>query len=185
MKIAIHQPNFLPWYPYFQKIEQADKFVLLGNCQFEKNNFQNRFHIDNIWYTMSTRKGNRPINTKEYILPEGDWNKIKSKLPQYKDTLDSLDECISSDLFLTNVCIIKTLAKMLKCNTEILLDYPTELKSTERLVDICLHYGATEYISGQGAREYLDLELFNKHNITVSFQQDTRKVQTLEVIQNG
>ena len=185
MKIGIHQPNFLPWYPYFQKIEQVDKFVVLGNCQFEKNNFQNRFHIDSIWYTMSTRKGLRPINTKEYISPESDWNKIKEKLPQYRDILNRLDECISDNLFSTNVCIIKKLAKMLNYNTEILLDYPTELKSTERLVDICKHYGATEYVSGQGAREYLDLDLFNKNNIKVTFQENLQKVQTLEVIKNG
>ena len=57
MKIAIHQPNFMPWYPFFQKVESADIFVILSNCQFEKNNFQNRFNIDDRWYTMSTNKG--------------------------------------------------------------------------------------------------------------------------------
>ena len=43
MKIAIHQPNFLPWYPFFQKIKEVDKFIILGNCQFEKNGFQNPY----------------------------------------------------------------------------------------------------------------------------------------------
>ena len=45
MTITIHQPNFMPWYPFFEKIQQADIFVLLGHCQFEKNGFQNRFSI--------------------------------------------------------------------------------------------------------------------------------------------
>ena len=40
MRVAIHQPNFFPWYPYFEKILRADIFVILQNCQFEKNNFQ-------------------------------------------------------------------------------------------------------------------------------------------------
>ena len=162
-----------------------DKFVILGNCQFEKNNFQNRFDINGTWYTMSTKKGNRPINTKVYISPLSDWNRIKVKLPQYKDILDSLDNCISTDLYTTNVSIIKNLASLLNFDTEIVYDYPTDLKSSARLVDLCLHYGATEYISGQGAKAYLDTELFSNNNIKVSFQQDTRKVQTLEVIQNG
>ena len=56
MKLAIHQPNFMPWYPFFQKIQQADIFVILQNCQFEKNNFQNRFNVDNQWYTMRVTK---------------------------------------------------------------------------------------------------------------------------------
>ena len=37
MILAIHQPNFFPWWPYFEKIEQADMFVFLTHCQFEKN----------------------------------------------------------------------------------------------------------------------------------------------------
>jgi len=28
MIVTIHQPNFVPWYPFFQKIEQVDVFVV-------------------------------------------------------------------------------------------------------------------------------------------------------------
>ena len=77
MKIAIHQPNFLPWYPFFQKIKEVDKFIILGNCQFEKNGFQNRFNLNDKWHTMSIKKGLDPINTKTYLNPLKDWNKIK------------------------------------------------------------------------------------------------------------
>jgi hypothetical protein len=37
----------MPWYPFFEKMQQADVFILLGHCQFEKNGFQNRFSINN------------------------------------------------------------------------------------------------------------------------------------------
>ena len=40
MRISIHQPNFVPWYPFFQKIQQCDKFIILTHCQFEKNGYQ-------------------------------------------------------------------------------------------------------------------------------------------------
>ena len=57
MRISIHQPNFVPWYPFFQKIKEVDVFVILKECQFEKNGYQNRFNFNNKWYTMSVKKG--------------------------------------------------------------------------------------------------------------------------------
>jgi hypothetical protein len=58
MILSIHQPNFLPWYQYFEEIQSCDVFVILKHCQFEKNNYQNRFSFNNEWQTMSVNKGN-------------------------------------------------------------------------------------------------------------------------------
>jgi hypothetical protein len=43
--VAIHQPEHLPWLGFFNKIDQADLFVLLDVVQFRKNYFQNRNRI--------------------------------------------------------------------------------------------------------------------------------------------
>ena len=43
--ISIHQPNFMPWIPYFQKIAQSDIFILYDDAQYLKNEFQNRNKI--------------------------------------------------------------------------------------------------------------------------------------------
>ena len=180
MRVAIHQPNFLPWYPFFQKIKEVDKFIILGNCQFEKNGFQNRFNLNDKWHTMSTKKGLDPINTKTYLNPLKDWNKIKLNLPEYKFILDELDSCISDNLANTNFCIISSLCKMLNIDTKLEIDYPTNLKSTDRLVDICKKYNATEYYSGSGAKQYLDESLFN--DIKITYQSNLEKIHTLEVL---
>ena len=45
MKIAIHQPQYLPWIGYFDKIDKADVFVLLDDVQYKKNEWQNRNRI--------------------------------------------------------------------------------------------------------------------------------------------
>ena len=73
---------------------------------------------------------------------------------------------------------------MLGYNTEILYDYPTDLKSTERLVDICLHYDATEYLSGISGKNYLDLSLFESNGIKIKFQENLTKIHTLELLNN-
>jgi hypothetical protein len=180
MRVAIHQPNFLPWYPFFQKIKEVDIFVLLKECQFEKNNFQNRVSINGKWRTMSVNKGLEPIKNKTYLNPHTDWNKIKNGLSEYKFILNELDSCISDNLANTNFCIISSLCKMLDIDTKLEVDYPTNLKSTERLVDICKKYNATEYYSGSGAKQYLDESLFD--NIKITYQGNLEKIHTLEVI---
>jgi len=45
MIVAIHQPQFMPWLGYFDKMDRADCFVLLDNVQFKKNEWQNRNRI--------------------------------------------------------------------------------------------------------------------------------------------
>ena len=182
MKIAIHQPNFLTWYPFFQKIQEVDVFVILKECQFEKNNFQNRVNINGKWRTMSVNKGLEPIRNKTYLNPQSDWNKIKTNLPEYREILEKCDKCVGDNLAATNYCIISNLCDMLGIDTKLEVDYPTDLKSTDRLVDICKRYGATEYYSGGGAKKYLDESLFG--DIKVSYQTDSKKIHTLEVIKN-
>ena len=38
MNVAIHQPNFVPWLGYFDRMIRADMFVLLDHVQFERRN---------------------------------------------------------------------------------------------------------------------------------------------------
>src|SRR2546422_7575517 len=45
MKVAIHQPHYLPWLGYFAKWAAADRFIFLDTVQYEKNGWQNRNRI--------------------------------------------------------------------------------------------------------------------------------------------
>src|SRR3954469_24808552 len=45
MIVAIHQPSYLPWLGYLDRMARADVFVLLDHVQFERGNFQNRTMI--------------------------------------------------------------------------------------------------------------------------------------------
>jgi hypothetical protein len=45
MIVSVHQPCYMPWLGYLQRMAQADVFVLLDHVQFERANFQNRTRI--------------------------------------------------------------------------------------------------------------------------------------------
>ena len=184
MIVTIHQPNFLPWYPFFQKIEQADVFVILGHCQFEKNGYQNRFFLKDKWNTMSAKKGLVSIKEKSYVNCKQDWNKIKSYLVEYKDVLTEIDNLIEDNLYVSNLNIIKYLLGRLNIKTQIVEDYETNLTSTSRLVDLCKYYGATTYLAGQGGKNYLDESEFESVGIKVTYQENLNKIHTLEYLKN-
>lgn len=182
--VSIHQPNFMPWFPYFRKISDADIFVIMGHCQFEKNNFQNRFKINDKWQTLRVKKGNDPIIEKEYIDSEQDWETIKRKLPEYREVLEKMDYCISNNLLETNTKIIKHICKELNINTKIKEDFKTNSTKTERLVEICQRYKADKYLSGPSGKKYIDLDGFKKAKIEILYQDSlpARKNSILECL---
>jgi hypothetical protein len=166
MRVAIHQPNFCPTKGYFDKIAAVDIFVVMIHCQWEKGKYQNRFHVGEQWNTMSVNHGLEPIKDKVYVDPHKDWAKITGRYPKLKQ----FDYCISGSLVTTNVYIINTATGIMGIPTRMQYDYPTKLTGTERLLDICKHYGATEYLSGKSGRKYLDMKQFDEAGIKVSFQ---------------
>jgi hypothetical protein len=186
--LAAHQPNFFPWLPFFQKMQQADIFVLLKEVQFEKNGYTNRFNIDKKWYTMSTNHGMEPIKDKRYVNPYEDWTRIKKSLPQHETLMKLFDTCISGSLCSSNIGIILGLTKLLDIgNKLIIVDEETPLTSTDRLVDLCLKYGADTYLSGNGAKKYMEIDKFLDNGINVIFQKEEEMIQRpiLEVLSHN
>ena len=172
----------MPWYPFFEKVQKADIFVVMGHCQYEKNGFQNRFKMNDRWHTMSVHRGLKQIIKKEYVKADKDWEKIKSCLPEYKEILSRFDDCIDENLYETNFRIIVRIAEMMNIDTRIARDFDSECRSTDRLVEICKEYGATKYLSGPSGRTYLDLNKFKDNNIEVMFSQPQHELPILEVL---
>jgi len=166
MTIAIHQPNFCPYNGFFQKVSMCDVFVILRHCQFEKNNYQNRFNDGIYWNTMRVTKKTEKIVDKSYISPIEDWAKIVNRHKH----LATFDDCIRTGLADTNINIILKTLNIMGIKTKIVYDYPTELKSTERLIDLIKTYKGTEYLSGPSGQKYMNLDLFKDNNIKLRYQ---------------
>lgn len=186
MKIAIHQPNFIPWYPFFHKMQHCDIFVLLNHCQFEKNNYQNRFHIGDTWYTCRVDKSSgskASIYEKKYVDFVSDWKRIKSSLPkEHREFADSIDSGYPEEMFgvyensVANIngFIIDSIRKMYFPHAAPLyVDYPTDLTGTDRLIDIVKRFGGTTYISGPTGSKYMDMWKWEDVGIEVQTIPDT------------
>ena len=61
MIVAAHQPHYLPWLGYLDKIATADLFVVMDDLQYEAQNFQNRNRVKlnhgATWLTVPLERG--------------------------------------------------------------------------------------------------------------------------------
>lgn len=188
MKLAIHQPQFMPWVGYFHKMASADHFVLLDNVQFKKNEWQhrNRIRTHNGWQWLSVPTGYRyPQAINEVSVNLGiPWREkhLKSldinygRAPFYAEYRKSLAEFYAQNwptIDLWNNASVRLCAEWFGITVPVSLasQLSGEGTSTARLVSICRELGADTYLAGSGGHDYMDLALFDNAGIRVVFQE--------------
>ena len=187
MFVAIHQPQYLPWIGYFDKLDRADVFVLLDNVQYKKNEWQNRNRIRTSqgwqWITVPVLyKYPEKINVVK-INNAVDWRRKHlnalisnySKAPFFKEHRLFFEETFARHweyLGEINLHIIQYLNRALGINKEIVLASRLSLREepTERLIDICKHVQTDTYLSGKDGAKYMNFDTFAQANIQVTFQ---------------
>lgn len=189
MKVAIHQPNYLPYMGYFQKMEISDIFVILDNVQFSKDSYTQRTKIrtpDNwMWLTIPIEKKNASEFIKDVPLPtDRKWlRKHKNSIISNYSKCPFFDEGFIEEYFIEgeqfkklqewNEFGIFYLKEKLKIKTSIIkasdLNLDENLKSTDLLVEIVNQVGGDTYISGAGGRKYMDISKFEKNDISLEY----------------
>ncbi len=189
MLISVHQPQYLPWLGYFDKIAGSDLFVFLDDVQYKKREFQNRNKIRTkegfMWLTVPViTKGSYYQRINEVLIyPTSTWKNehLKSIIHNYAksayfelyiDFFEKLYKINWEYLCDLNVETIKFIMKELGMNTPVEFSSKLKLESraTQRLIDICKHFGADTYLSGTGARDYMDEKTFEENGIKVVYQ---------------
>ena len=186
MIIAIHQPNYLPYLGFFDKMKRSDIFVIYDDAQFNSRDFQHRNKIRTSkgwqWLTVPVEK--KPVPIKEITIKNNvDWSSVHFtairanylKTPYYsvyENEIRRIYEMRYEKLIDLNMNLIHFLMKAFKIDTKIL--YASDLgftsKSTERLLEITDALGGDVYLSGPKGRDYMDVSLFEKKGIKVEFQ---------------
>jgi len=193
---AIHQPQFIPWLGYLQKVRRAELFVFLDVVQFRKNEFQNRNRIPTPsgvhWLTVPVRFDFGDSIRSVGVADEGPWRRKiwrtieqvyhgAEAFAQYGDGLKRLLDREWADLAEINEASVGWLLDCFEIETEIvnaskLPDF--EPHRTQRLVEMCTYLGADTYLSGSQAKVYLELDRFKAAGIDVEFQDFEHPVYT-------
>lgn len=193
MIVAIHQPESFPWLGFFHKMHLSDVFVILDTVQFEKNNVQNRNKIlvngKSSWLTLpvvdhslDTKIKDIKINWSDKKLSKKHLQTIKQnylKHPYFDDIFKELSKIYESktvSLADFNTQIILLFKEKLGIKTKIIRASELPLSGlarggTEVTLEICKLLGANTYLSGSGAKVYLDVGRYEKERINVHFQE--------------
>lgn len=187
MIVGIHQPQFMPWLGYLDKIAKSDIFVFLDDVQFKKNEWQNRNRIKTAqgpqWLTVPVSFHFPEKITEVKVNNQTDWKKnhINAFSTNYSKAR-SFDEItgLFSDIYSKeweslselNIQVTLKIMEYLGIKTKVMLSSKMETSgaSTERLVSICRQLNADTYLSGAGGKDYLEENKFTDVNIKVIYQ---------------
>ncbi|TRO37706.1 hypothetical protein EQ832_13090 [Pseudomonas sp. ALS1131] len=189
MKIVISQPMLFPWVGLLEQVRQADVFVHYADVQFSKGGFTNRVQI-------KTAQGSRWLSVPLSGLSLGqridqvqldiqrDWRgqhrallaQAYAATPYRDDMLALVDEvygaeCTTiaelSERSLLAVCRYFGLDSGTRFLDAAALDVPGA--GSQRVLDIVRALGGDRYITGYGARNYLDHEAFERAGVNVEY----------------
>jgi hypothetical protein len=189
VRVSIVQSNYVPWRGYFDLMALSDHFVLYDIVQFTKNDWRNRNLIKTrdglLWLTVPVGQAGKFGQRIDQVEATDDrwrikhWRSIEqayARAPYFSEYRDRFEELYlgSSERRLTriNSAFLGMVAEALGIRTPIASagdfeELPTD--RVDRLVAICSHFDAKEYLSGPAARDYLDERRFAAAGMSVRF----------------
>lgn len=188
--VSIHQPHYLIWLGLLDKIAKSDLFVLLDSVQYKKRNFQNRTQYSTkdgskLLSLPVNGKGAQPQNTPIKNIRISDHSALKKHLTTLKhrygktpgwhlikEQLQDIYSLKHESLVDINRQLLDLTLSCYQINTPVInsSDLNVYGKKNELLVDILQKVDADIYLSGNGARSYMNPNQFNEANIKVNYQ---------------
>jgi hypothetical protein len=186
--VAIVQSNYIPWKGYFDLIRNVDEFILFDDVQYTRRDWRNRNKIKTAqgmqWLTIPVEvKGKFLQKINETVVSDPNWNTTHlnairqnyARAPHfanYKTWLEGLYlGCTEKYLSHINHRFMVEICKELGITTPITWssDYDIVEGKNQRLIHLCQQAGASVYISGPAARDYMDLTQWHEAGIEVLF----------------
>lgn len=189
MIVSIHQPQYMPWLGYFDKIDRADVFVLLDTVQYKKNEWQNRNRIKTAdgWQWLTVPVNYRyPQSIREVVVNSRErWQHRQRqaittnyrKAPHWSLLEPFLEEVWTRQwqtIVQLNIQVVRKLVEILGIETPIHIASETGVfpeDPDERLIAIARHFCADTYLAGSGGHDYMDLQKYSRNCLQVVFQE--------------
>lgn len=189
MKLGVMQPYFFPYIGYWQLINAVDKYVVFDDVNYIKRGWVNRNRIlvgESTRYFNVYLKGvsqNKLINEIQ-VDTESKLNckNLKTietaykKAPFFETAFPVIESILcekEKNLARYNTILIYKICKYLGIHTEIIvssdLEKDNRLRGQEKILDICMKLGATDYYNAIGGRNLYNREVFEKQRIRLHF----------------
>lgn len=187
-RVAILQSNYIPWKGYFDMIAAVDEFILYDDMQYTRRDWRNRNQIKTPqgvqWLTVPVLVKGKYLQTIRETRIDGagwaahHWRSLVQnyrQAPHFPAIAQWLEPVYLGPPFVhlsqLNRAFIEAICGFLGIGTAITNSWDYQLRDgkTERLADVCAQAGATEYISGPAARDYLDEGVFRDAGIQVTW----------------
>jgi hypothetical protein len=196
MITSIHQPNFIPWIGFFHKALSSDRVILFDSVQISSGKsyttrvkilFQGKEH----WLSMPVKKagnfGQKICETELMDFPIH-WRKnlgtIKqayARAPFFKEVFPIFEELLKEEFTLLSELNRKIIQEI--CNkiggqkiefhksSETPALMTSESKQTDYILETCLAFKVTNYLSGRGSSfSFLEQDKFKEAKIQLNFQ---------------
>jgi hypothetical protein len=186
-KVAILQSNYIPWKGYFDLIHDVDLFIFYDDVQYTHSDWRHRNKL-------MTRDGPRWLTIPaghdlkrlicEVEIPDQSWKEQHRSIIEqnYREApfieesqplLDFLYANPITNLSDYNQRAIRHLSNILGIRAEFIDSRLLGVngRKTERLIGILESVGATKYISGPSARDYIDEPMFAEAGIELVYKE--------------
>jgi hypothetical protein len=191
MRIVISQSMYFPWVGFLEQLRLADIFVRYDDVQFSKGSFTNRVQIKTAagsrWLTVPLRHIRLGQRIDQVELDDStDWRGQHREMlrqaylqaPFRDEMLDLVDRVFAqpaSTIADVSHASVLALAEYFGLTSKLrVLDSATlgiTGNSSRRVLDIVLALAGDVYITGHGARNYLDHELIENSGVSVEYMQ--------------
>jgi hypothetical protein len=186
--VVILQSNYIPWKGYFDLMHDADEFILYDDRQYTRQDWRNRNQVKGEngpqWLTIPVvgRFGQR---IDETVIADGRWAsshwdrlvQLYRDAPHFRtfsDRVEAMYRAAAGEqmLSLVNRLFLEGIGNLLEVSTRLRWssDFSGSGSKTEALVSMCAAVGATRYLSGPAARDYIEVEQFERAGIELSFK---------------
>jgi len=188
--VVVLQPSYLPWLGFFDQMRRSDVFVYYDDVQFDKHGWRNRNRLKSragpVWVTVPVLHGGLgPQRIDEIEIDNGrPWarkqietiRQLYARAPHGGACLPELEDLLCGRawerLVDLNLAVTALLAGWLgiRCRIARSSELGVAGGKSERLLAICQRFGADRYLSGDSAKDYLDVDLFTAGGVAVEWQ---------------
>lgn len=187
MKVAIIQPNYIPWKGYFDIIHAIDTFIFLDDVQYTTRDWRNRNKIkttdgSTIWLSVPTLGGRNQRICDVGIDHTQGWQRKHCEslrhnyrgAPFFEDYFERFSDVVTRDWKLLvdlDMELTREVSTWLGMDRRFLRSSELQPRGSkdERLIDLVKKVGGTYYLSGPAARDYIEPQRFADAGVELAY----------------